>query len=456
MIINKLFDTAIVGGGVAGCSLLFTLARYTDINNIILFEKYDEVSQLNSNPKANSQTLHVGDIETNYTLEKAKIVKKASSMISNYIQNFNEVDKIGYIRDKMVLAVGEKEIEELKQRFEEFRELYPYLELWDEEKLKEIEPKLLEGRKEPILAMGATGQITTVDFNKLSESFTQQALDTDKNIQMRYHEEVTKITRNEDSTYTIITDTTSFQAKSVVVNAGSYSLLFAQEMGYGKDLAILPIGGSFFFTKEKLLDRKVYTMQNPKLPFAAIHADPDITQNWNTRFGPTAFALPKLERYHQLHIKDLYHALNIDKDAIEVYLNLFKDSTIRSYILRNFMEELPLVGKDIFVKDAQKVIPSLKANDIEYAEGYGGMRPQIVDKKNHELLLGEAKLKEDGIIFNMTPSPGATSSLSIAMQDAQEICNHLSKSFDLAKHQREIQMLEKNAPSAIETIRDAV
>ena len=112
MIINKLFDTAIVGGGVAGCSLLFTLARYTDINNIILFEKYDEVSQLNSNPKANSQTLHVGDIETNYTLEKAKIVKNASSMISNYIQNFNEVDKIGYIRDKMVLAVGEKEIEE--------------------------------------------------------------------------------------------------------------------------------------------------------------------------------------------------------------------------------------------------------------------------------------------------------------------------------------------------------
>jgi len=456
MIINKLFDTAIVGGGVAGCSLLFTLARYTDINNIILFEKYDEVSQLNSNPKANSQTLHVGDIETNYTLEKAKIVKNASSMVSNYIKNFNEVDKIGFVRDKMVLAVGEDEIAELKDRYEEFKELYPYLELWDEDKLREIEPKLLEERDEPILAMGATGQITTVDFNKLSESFTQQALDTEKNIQMRYHEEVTKITRNEDSTYTIVTDTTSFQAKSVVVNAGSYSLLFAQDMGYGQDLAILPIGGSFFFTKEKLLDRKVYTMQNPKLPFAAIHADPDITQDWNTRFGPTAFALPKLERYHQLHIKDLYNALNIDKDAIEVYLNLFKDSTIRSYILRNFMEELPLVGKDVFVKDAKKVIPSLKASDIEYAEGYGGMRPQIVDKKNHELLLGEAKLKEDGIIFNMTPSPGATSSLSIAMQDAKEICKHLSKSFDLQKHQTEIQMLMTNAPTPIKNIKNVV
>jgi malate dehydrogenase (quinone) len=441
MLVNKVFDTAIVGGGVAGTSLLFTLARYTDINNIILFEKYDEVSQLNSNPKANSQTLHVGDIETNYTYNKAKTVKRASSMVSNYIHNFNEVNRVGFIRDKMVLAVGEDEIVALKERYKEFKTLYPYLELWDEKKLGEIEPKLMEGRVEPILAMGATGQITTVDFKKLSESFTQQALDTDKNIQMRYHEEVTKIERNEDSTYTITTDTTSFQTKSVVVNAGSYSLLFAQEMGYGTDLAILPIGGSFFFTKEKLLDRKVYTMQNPKLPFAAIHADPDMTQEWNTRFGPTAFALPKLERYHELHIRDLVHALNIDKDATEVYLNLFRDTTIRKYILRNMLEELPLVGKEVFVHDAQKVIPSLKASDIEYAEGYGGMRPQIVDKKNHELLLGEAKLKESGIIFNMTPSPGATSSLSIAMQDTIEVCKYLDKKFDEKKHKEEIESL---------------
>ncbi|HIM94680.1 MAG TPA: FAD-dependent oxidoreductase, partial [Campylobacterales bacterium] len=303
MIINKLFDTAIIGGGVAGCSLLFTLARYTDINNIILFEKYDEVSQLNSNPKANSQTVHVGDIESNYTLEKAKKVKESSSMIKNYIENFQEINITGFKSDKMLLAVGEDEIKELKARYTEFKELYPYLELWDEKFLATFEPKLLENRKEPIMAMGARGQITTVDYKKLSESFIQKSLDTDKNIQMRYNEEVTKITREEDGYYKITSDTTNFRAKSIVVNAGAYSLLFAQDMGYGEEYATLPIGGSFFFTKEKLLNSKVYTMQNPKLPFAAIHADPDCTQNWNTRFGPTAFALPKLERYHSLHLK---------------------------------------------------------------------------------------------------------------------------------------------------------
>ena len=445
MLINKLFDTAIVGGGVAGTSLLFTLARYTDLKNIILFEKYDEVSQLNSNPKSNSQTLHVGDIESNYTFDKAKKVKRASSMVANYIQNFNEVNNCGFRGDKMLLAVGEEEIVQLKARYEEFKELYPYLELWDEEFLKEFEPNLLKGRSEPILAMSAIGQITTVDYKRLSESFVQQALDTDKNIQMRYNEEVIKIERDEDGNYKITTDTTTFKAKSVVVNAGAYSLLFAQSMGYGKDYAILPIGGSFFFTKEKLLNSKVYTMQNPKLPFAAVHADPDCTQNWNTRFGPTAFALPKLERYHSLHLKDLISALNIDKDVTKVYMNLFKDKTIRRYILKNFLEEIPHFGKEIFVRDARKILPTINSDDLEFATGYGGMRPQIIDKKEQKLLLGEAKIEEDGLIFNMTPSPGATSSLSIALQDAQTVCNVLGAMFDSVKHNNEIELLQQNS-----------
>ena len=441
MLINKLFDTAIIGGGVAGTSLLFTLARYTDLKNIILFEKYDEVSQLNSNPKANSQTLHVGDIESNYTFEKAKKVKRASSMVSNYIQNFGEVNRCGFRGDKMLLAVGEEEIAKLKERYEEFKELYPYLELWDEEFLREFEPNLLKGRKEPILAMGARGQITTVDYKLLSESFVQEALDTDKNIQMRYHEEVTKIERDRDGNYKITTDTTMFKAKSVVVNAGAYSLLFAQSLGYGEEYAILPIGGSFFFTKEKFLNSKVYTMQNPKLPFAAVHADPDCTKDWNTRFGPTAFALPKLERYHALHLKDLISALNIDKSVTKVYMKLFKDKTIRNYIIKNFLEEIPHFGKEIFIRDARKIIPSLNAEDLEFAEGYGGMRPQIIDKKSQELLLGEAKIEDSGLIFNMTPSPGATSSLAIALKDAQSVCKVLGATFDSLKHKNEIESL---------------
>ncbi len=439
MQINKLFDTAIIGGGVAGTSLLYTLAAFTPVKNIVLFEKYDELAMLNSNPKANSQTLHVGDIETNYTYEKAQKVKRDASFVSNYIYNVGGIEKIGFVRDKMVLAVGKKEVQKLKERYETFKSLYPYLELWDEKFLVEHEPKLMEGRTEEVLAMGARNQITTVDYKRLSESFAKNALDTDKNIQMHYNEAVTEIHREDNGHYLLRTENGEFHARTVVVNAGAYSLLFAQSMGYGHHFAILPIGGSFFFAKKKLLRTKVYTMQNPKLPFAAIHADPDCTQSWHTRFGPTAFALPKLERYHSLHLQDFIDALNIDTDVTKVYFDLFKDSTIRRYILKNFLEEIPLVGKEVFINDARKIIPTLGVEDLEFAEGYGGMRPQIIDKQKHELLLGEAKIVEEGIVFNMTPSPGATSSLAIAYKDAQTLCTHLGLSFDHARHERMIQ-----------------
>jgi malate dehydrogenase (quinone) len=289
---------------------------------------------------------------------------------------------------------------------------------------------------------------------KLSESFVQKALDTDKNIQMRYNEEVLKIQRDPDGYYSIQSDTTSFRAKSVVVNAGAHSLLFAHAMGYGKEYAILPIGGSFFFSKEKLLNAKVYTMQNPKLPFAAIHGDPDATQEWHTRFGPTAFALPKLERYHELHLKEFISALNLDADVIRVYFDLLKDKTIRRYILRNVIEEMPFVGKEVFIKDAQKLIPSLNVNELHFAEGYGGMRPQIIDKVKHKLLLGEAKIEDEGLIFNMTPSPGATSSLAIALQDASKVCETLGATFDTAKHEYEIQLVKKGKITTEEALRE--
>jgi len=439
MQINKLFDVAIIGGGVAGTSLLYTLAVFSEVRSVALFEKYEELALLNSNPKANSQTLHVGDIETNYTYEKAAKVKRDSSFVANYIYNRKGLDDIGFERDKMVLAVGENEIARLRERYDQFKELYPYLELWDETFLSGYEPKLVEGRNEPILAMGVRGEITTVDYKRLSECFVEDALRTEKNIQLHYNEEVTQISRIGDGNYMLHTANGTHRARSVVVNAGAYSLLFAQSMGYGREYAILPIGGSFFFTREKLLDTKVYTMQNPKLPFAAIHADPDCTQSWNTRFGPTAFALPKLERYHSLHLKDLIDALNIDADVTKVYMNLFKESTIRRYILKNFLEEIPMVGKEIFIHDAQKIIPSLQVSDITFAEGYGGMRPQIIDKRHHELLLGEAKISEEGAIFNMTPSPGASSSLAIALNDAKALCEYLGLAFDDSGHEEMVQ-----------------
>ena len=54
-------------------------------------------------------------------------------------------------------------------------------------------------------------------------------------------------------------------------------------------------------------------------------------------------------------------------------------------------------------------------------------------------MLGEAKIEQNGLTFNMTPSPGATSSLAIALTDAEAICKKLGIEFDHKKHKLELQ-----------------
>jgi malate dehydrogenase (quinone) len=79
-------EVLIVGGGVCGTALLFELARYTDVGRILLVERYDQLARVNSKATNNSQTIHCGDIETNYTLEKAVKVKRTAEMIVHYAE----------------------------------------------------------------------------------------------------------------------------------------------------------------------------------------------------------------------------------------------------------------------------------------------------------------------------------------------------------------------------------
>ncbi len=105
---NSIYKVAIIGGGISGTALLYSLSNYTNIDPIVLIEKNQEVALINSHKTSNSQTLHFGDIETNYTLEKAQKVNKAASLVKNYILR-NEHHKDTYTKyHKMVLAIGKE------------------------------------------------------------------------------------------------------------------------------------------------------------------------------------------------------------------------------------------------------------------------------------------------------------------------------------------------------------
>ncbi len=438
---NKHYEVIVVGGGISGAALFFELAKYSNANKICLLEKYEDLATLNSKGSSNSQTIHVGDIETNYTLEKAKITKRTAKMVEKFCLQYDLQDKIMFKHQKMALGVGKDEVEFITKRYHEFKELFPYLELWDKEKLKELEPKVVYKdkeqtieRPEPIIAMGANCQYTTVDFGAMTKELIKaaQSANEEKTTDVYFNSEVEDIEKVDDIFKLTLTNGDVYTADFVVVNAGAHSLYLAHKMGYGQNMGSLSVAGSFYITNEKYLNGKVYMVQNDKLPFAALHGDPDILEGEKTRFGPTALALVLLERYHGWKtLPQAIKTMAIDGSILKIMWDLFKDKDIGQYIFKNFLFETPIINKYLFVRDAQKIVPSLSVDDLKYAKGFGGVRPQVLNKDEKKLMLGEASVNPGtGIIFNMTPSPGATSCLGNAQRDIKIVCDYLKLEFD--------------------------
>lgn len=456
----KTYDVLIIGGGVSGTALLYQLSRFTDLEAIGLLEKYPQVATVNSKSSNNSQTIHKGDIETNYTLEKARITKRTANMIVNYATKLPDEERDNIISkySKMVLGVGKTECDSLRQRYQVFKDLYPNLKELERDDIALLEPKIVEGRPatEEIFALGATDEYTACNFNTLSESFISNAQKAARSkgqiCDVMLATPVTKIQKIGDI-FQIHTDNMGvLEARYVVVSAGGHSLLFAHQMGYGLDLACLPMAGSYYFTPQ-FLQGKVYTVQNPNLPFAAVHGDPDVSVPGKTRFGPTALVLPILERHNSKTFFDFWKVFSFSKGVIKALWKLIKVSDIRNYIFSNFMYEIPLLRERLFLKEIKKIIPTLNLTDIKFAHGFGGIRPQVIDKNQQKLMMGEAKINpETGIVFNMTPSPGGTSCLGNAEKDMYLIAKYLNctidkKAFEEELLSGEVELREIDRPS---------
>ena len=424
------YDLVIVGGGISGASLLYTTAKFTDIESIALIEKESEIAAINSHVTNNSQTLHFGDIETNYTLEKAEDVKEGAELLAGYLENHDPDRQMHSKRSKMVLGVGDEEVEQLEQRYEDdgFGDLFPKLSAIDRDEIEEIEPKVVEGR-DPSTEMLAlqTPDGYVVDYGETTKSFVEEAKE-EANVDVYTGTEVEDITETLDG-YTIGTTNGRFDCEATVVAAGSHSLQMAKDLGYGQDKVLLPIAGSFFLADD-FLNGKVYTLQMKKLPFAAVHGDADVHDDSITRFGPTAKLVPTLERGRISTVKDFLDVFGLNAAAFLSYANILSDRILLPYVLRNLVYDLPEVGPRQFLPHVQKVVPSAELEDIERAKGYGGVRPQIVDTKNKSLDMGEAKIVGDDIIFNITPSPGASTCLKNALQDTERVLEFLEGDYE--------------------------
>ncbi|HTM69249.1 MAG TPA: FAD-dependent oxidoreductase [Candidatus Binatia bacterium] len=418
---ERRYDVVIIGAGVTGTALLYVLSKYGDVRRVAVVEKEAAAAQVSSKATNNSQTLHCGDIETNYTAEKAAKVKAAADMLVRYVTRLAPERGIYKKAPKMVLGVGEAEVRELDARFKTLGALFPKLRQVGPDELRELEPAVMEGRrKDERVTAHYTEEGYVMNFEKLAGSFVEdaKALNPD-GIDLLFGTTVASIAK-EDGGWRIETSGGTLKADAIVVAAGAYSLLMAHRMGFGLEYTLLPVAGDFY-TAPNRLRGKVYTVQKKGLPFAAVHGDPDITDPKQMRFGPIAKALPLLEPRKWSTAPDFFKVLRFDMDTLASIIEVNKDPVVLGFIARNLLYYIPFVGNRLFVGEARKIIPAIEAKDLTYGHGLGGIRPQVVHKKKRLLQMGEAKISAPGIIFNITPSPGATVCLHNAVEDARAL-----------------------------------
>lgn len=442
----QLLDVAIIGAGVSGSSLFYTLARYSTATKVALVEKYNNPGLGNSKATHNSQTLHVGEIETNYSIEKVRQVQPAANMIVRYAMSLPDEERASILfkMQKMVLGVGVKDVALLDDRYRELLPLFPKLKRIEAHEIARYEPMVMEGRRlnQPVLAL-VNPEGYAVDFERLAESFVRRACQYNPQAQTHFGSAVENIIRQSDGTYELrLTNGTKLCARAVVVDADSYSLLMAKRLGYGKKYSLIPIAGTFYFSRE-LLRGKVYTVQEPKLPFAAVHGDPDIRVPGRTRWGPTARFHPVLESFKYRTMGDYLRSSGLHRMKTWVsFVKILLDPVRLGYLLKNMLYELPWIGKMLFIVNARKIVPTIRADDVEVAKGFGGMRLQRVDTDTGEMQLGEGKIVGSNIIFNMTPSPGASVALYNAMRDAEFVAQFLGEGYHFDKQAMVCELVE--------------
>jgi malate dehydrogenase (quinone) len=430
----KSHELVIVGGGIDGAALLYVVSRYTDIKDVLLLEKYSDIATLNSNSRTNAQTLHVGDIETNYTVEKAREVKRAADYVLSYTRKelkASERARIIQACQKMVLGVGSDEIESLERIYASgIRSVFPSMRKLGRSEIARLEPNVVRGRnpRERIMAL-SSGNGYMVDFGRLARTFVDKARKVHgKRIEVRFNDPVLDAKRGNEF-YTLETKHGRLYSDFVAFEAGTYSLYFAKKFGYDRNISILAVGGGYYFSK-RVLNGKVYRVQKGGIPFAAVHADPDITNDKVTRYGPTATIELELEKDHPETAIDYIETFDLDMPTAETLENILLNRDISRIIRTNMLYSIPVIGKRRFLEnEARKIVPRLRYEDLWMGRHVGGIRPQIIDENRRKLVLGEAKLQREGLVFNITPSPGATSCIASALEDTLAIVKYLGKEF---------------------------
>ena len=396
---NTEFDIAIVGGGIVGLACAFQLQTNFPDLNIVVFEKEKELAFHQTG--RNSGVIHSGLYYKSGSFKAINCVKGRKQLIEFAQKNNIDFDICG----KIVVAVNTEESQRLEQlKINGEQNGLEGLKLLNPAEFKKIEPNA-----EGVKALWVP-QAGIIDYKEVTNRFAENVKLMNSNSEI-----ITNCHVLDYNDSLIKTSKGNFKAKHIIFCGGLFSDRLALKDKVKLDLQIVGFRGDYYSLAESAkskVNNLIYPVPNAEFPFLGVHFTR--MTNGDIECGPNAVFTFKREGYSKtaFSIKDTFQALSFSGTR-KLFINHWK------FGLNEYKRAF---SKSLFLKELQKMIPSLKLNDIK--KGRSGVRAMALGSDGQVIDDFKIVKNKNNIHVLNAPSPAATACLAIGEQILEEAKKH--------------------------------
>ncbi len=399
---EKIYDIAIIGGGIIGTSTALSLLKSARKTVLVLEAENRLAPHQTGN---NSGVIHSGLYYKPGSLKASNCVLGRELMYRFCEENNIKHESCG----KIVVATNKDEIPSLNELERRGKEN-------GLEGLKRLSPKEIM-EYEPH-ASGIEGlfvpQTGIVNYTEVTETYGKLISEAGGEIKLN-----SKLLSIAKDRHDVVLNTTSgeFKTKFLVNCAGLQSDRIARLCGVDPKLKIIPFRGEYYKIKkekEYLVKNLIYPVPDPKFPFLGVHFTRMI--KGGVEAGPNAVLAFKREGYAH---KDFSLG---DVSEMLSYNGFWKMAS--KHYKMGIGEFYRSFSKTAFVKALRKLIPEIDYDDV-YPEG-SGVRAQALEPDGK--LVDDFRIIEAENMIHVlnAPSPAATASLSIGKTIAEKVIKNLN------------------------------
>jgi len=396
---NKEYDIAIVGGGIVGLATAFQLQKNFPKLNLVVFEKEKELAFHQTG--RNSGVIHSGLYYKPGSFKAKNCVEGRKQLVKFAKENNLNYDVCG----KIVVAINEEESKRLDQlKINGEQNGLVGLKLLTPEEFQKIEPNV-DGVK--ALWVPEAG---IIDYKGVTNKFADKLESINSESLIITDCEVKDYKENQ-----IKTSKGIYKSKHIIFCGGLFADRLAAKDKVKLEMQIVGFRGDYYELSEKAkskINNLVYPVPNPEFPFLGVHFTR--MTNGDIECGPNAVFTFKREGYSKtaFNLKDTLQALSFSGTR-KLFINHWK------FGLNEYKRAF---SKSLFLKELQKMIPSLKMRDI--IKGRSGVRAIALGSDGEVIDDFKIVKNKRNIHVLNAPSPAATSCLAIGNQIMEEAKIH--------------------------------